>query len=70
MSGSDPSQREINPLITTESSTTITRSGSCRAEFGVGELVNATLIIHQIGWIGTIETITPKAVQPPDRKIR
>ena len=47
MSGSDAIQREINPLMTTESSTTITRSGSCRVEFGVEELVNATLITHQ-----------------------
>jgi hypothetical protein len=28
MSGSDPIQREINPLMTTLSSTTITRNGS------------------------------------------
>jgi hypothetical protein len=48
MSGSDPTQREINPLITTESSTTITRNGSCRVEAGVEELVNATLINHQV----------------------
>src|SRR5262249_40771591 len=41
MSGSAPTQREISPLITTESSTTMTRSGSCRVEFGV-ELANAT----------------------------
>jgi hypothetical protein len=47
MSGSDSIQREINPLITTESSTTITRSGSCRVEFEVEELANATLINHQ-----------------------
>jgi hypothetical protein len=48
MSGSDPTQRAINPLITTESSTTITRNGSCRVEFEVEELANAILIIHQI----------------------
>jgi hypothetical protein len=48
MSGSDSIQREIKPLITTESSTTITRSGSCRVEVGVEELANATLIVHQI----------------------
>jgi hypothetical protein len=48
MSGSDPIQREISPLITTESSTTITRNGSCRAKLGVDKLVNATLIGHQI----------------------
>jgi hypothetical protein len=48
MSGSDPIQRAINPLITTESSTTITRNGSCGVEFGIEELANATLIIHQI----------------------
>src|SRR5260370_9234316 len=48
MSGSDPSQRAINPLITTESSTTITRNGSCRVAFGIEELANATLIVHQI----------------------
>jgi hypothetical protein len=47
ISASDPIQRAINPLITTESSTTITRNGSCRVEFGVAELANATLIIHR-----------------------
>ena len=36
MSGSAAIQREINPRITTESSTTITRSGSCRVEVEVG----------------------------------
>jgi hypothetical protein len=46
MSGSDPIQREINPRITTLSSTTITRNGSCRVEFGGEELVN-TFIDHQ-----------------------
>src|SRR4051812_9734976 len=44
MSGSAPIQREIIPRITTESSTTITRSLSCRIGTGAGELVNATLI--------------------------
>jgi hypothetical protein len=34
--------------MTTESSTTITRSGSCWVEFGATELVNATLITHQL----------------------
>jgi hypothetical protein len=48
MSGSDAIQRDINPLITTESSTTITRNGSCRHEAGVEELVNAILITHQV----------------------
>jgi hypothetical protein len=48
MSGSDPTQREINPRITTESSTTMTRNGSCLAEAGVDGLVNATLIAHQV----------------------
>jgi hypothetical protein len=47
MSGSDEIQREINPLMTTESSTTITRSGSCRVEAEVAELVNAILITHR-----------------------
>src|ERR1700679_4141856 len=47
MSGSDPSQREIMPLMTTESSTTITRSGSCCTRLGGAGLVNATLITHQ-----------------------
>ena len=47
ISGSDEIQREINPRMTTESSTTMTRSGSCRVEIGVEELANATLIIHQ-----------------------
>jgi hypothetical protein len=48
MSGSDAIQREIKPLMTTESSTTITRSGSCRDEAGAVELINATLITHQL----------------------
>jgi hypothetical protein len=48
MSGSDAIQRDINPRITTESSTTITRSGSCRVVLEVEQLANATLIIHQI----------------------
>jgi hypothetical protein len=48
MSGSDAIQREINPLITTESSTTITRSGSCREGCVVEELVNAILITHRL----------------------
>jgi hypothetical protein len=47
MSGSDAIQRDIKPLITTESSTTITRNGSGRQEAGI-ELVNATLITHQV----------------------
>src|SRR6266404_2165962 len=47
MSGSESTQREINPLMTTESSTTMTRSGSCRIEFGTEGLTNATLIAHQ-----------------------
>jgi hypothetical protein len=34
--------------MTTESSTTITRNGSCRVEAGVEGLVNATLINHQV----------------------
>src|SRR5467141_1373043 len=48
MSGSVETQREISPLMTAESSTTITRNGSCRIEVGGGELVNATVIIHPI----------------------
>src|SRR5260370_29060843 len=48
MSGSDAIQREINPRITAESSTTITRNGSCRVVFEVEELANATLMAHQI----------------------
>src|SRR5438105_3472056 len=47
MSGSEPTQREINPLMTTESSTTITRSGSCSVDFGHTGFTNATLITHQ-----------------------
>jgi hypothetical protein len=47
MSGSASIQREIIPRITTESSTTITRIGSCRAEGGAEVLINATLILHQ-----------------------
>ena len=47
MSGSEPTQREINPRMTTESSTTMTRSGSCRVEFEAEGFTNATLITHQ-----------------------
>src|SRR5262249_16080781 len=47
MSGSALTQREISPRMTTESSTTITRNGSCRVP-GVGELANATLILHHM----------------------
>jgi hypothetical protein len=53
ISGSEPTQRDIIPLMTTESSTTITRSGSCCAEFGTTELGNATLITHQPNSSGT-----------------
>jgi hypothetical protein len=48
MSGSAPIQREIRPLMTAESSTTMTRSGSGLAELGVETLANATLILHQL----------------------
>jgi hypothetical protein len=48
MSGSDAIQREINPLMTTESSTTITRNGSCRVEIGCDEVVKVALITHQL----------------------
>ena len=68
MSGSASIQREINPLITTESSTTITRSGSCRVEFEVEELANATLINHQTRRNSTTEQTAPTTVRPPDRK--
>jgi hypothetical protein len=47
MSGSEETQREISPLMTMESSTTITRNGSERAELAVEELANAALIFHQ-----------------------
>jgi hypothetical protein len=47
MSGSEPIQREINPLMTTESSTTMTRNGSCRVEVGAEGFTNARLITHQ-----------------------
>ncbi len=48
MSGSAAIQRDSSPLITTKSSTTITRSGSCCVELEVGTLVNATLITHRL----------------------
>src|SRR3981189_3026970 len=48
MSGSVETQREISPLMTAESSTSISRNGSCRIEVGGGELINATVIIHPI----------------------
>src|SRR4051794_37860985 len=47
MSGSASIQRPIRPRITTESSTTMTRKGSCRAESPSRELASATLITHQ-----------------------
>src|ERR1700743_2227328 len=60
MSGSGATQREIIPLMTTESSTTITRSCCCVA-FGIAGLVNATLITHQQG-SSVFQTITPRAL--------
>jgi hypothetical protein len=48
MSGSAPIQREISPRMTTESSTTMTRKGSCLVEAETCELANATLILHQL----------------------
>src|SRR5207245_7359665 len=48
MSGSEAIQREIMPLITAESSTTISRNGSCLIVVGVGvDIVNVALITHQ-----------------------
>src|SRR3954454_18261577 len=47
MSASASIQRPIRPRMTTESSTTMTRSGSCRAASRVGGLTSATLITHQ-----------------------
>src|SRR5450759_3372926 len=61
ISGSAAIQREISPLMTTESSTTITRSGSCCVEAGAEELANAILITHQAAENGTLETVTPRA---------
>src|SRR5579872_1895131 len=55
ISGSEASQREIIPLMTTESSTTITRRGSCCVGFRLTELVNATLITHQLNSSGTTQ---------------
>src|SRR5258708_32171968 len=66
ISGSAPIQREIMPRMTTESSTTITRNGSCRVDVGVGALVNAILITSPTAQRHNY-ILTPKAVQPPDR---
>src|SRR4051812_5517771 len=46
MSGSASIQREIMPRITTESSTTMTRIGSCRVAVVAVELINAVLITY------------------------
>src|SRR5262249_30677854 len=66
ISGSAPIQREIMPRITTESSTTITRSGSCRAEVGEGLPVNATLIPSPTTQRHGYKNIA-EGFQPPDR---
>jgi len=44
MSGSAPIQRDIIPRMTTESSTTITRTLSVRVDVGTAALVDATLM--------------------------
>jgi hypothetical protein len=67
MSGSEAIQREINPRMTTESSTTITRNGSCRIAVGAEELVNVTLITHQVRLKTARLKRTPRPAQPPDR---
>jgi hypothetical protein len=57
MSGSALIQREIMPRMTTESSTSITRSGSGCTGLGATGLVNATLINSptKLNSPGTIE---------------
>jgi hypothetical protein len=66
ISGSALIQREIIPRMTTESSTSITRSGSCCVELGAAELVNPTLITHQTR-LKRHDKQKPMAIQPPDR---
>src|ERR1700722_20223555 len=48
MSGSALSQREIMPLMTTESSTSMTRNGSWWTELAAAGFVNATLILTKL----------------------
>src|SRR6266568_1537966 len=67
ISGSAPIQRAIIPRMTTLSSTTITRSLSCRIEVEAGVLINATLITSPQTAQAAQYKITPKAVEPPDR---
>src|SRR4051812_30349993 len=67
MSGSAPIQRAIIPRMTTLSSTTITRSLSCRVEVEAGVLIKATLITSPETAQAVHYKITPKAGEPPDR---
>src|SRR5438128_2465388 len=68
MSGSASIQREIKPRITTESSTTMTRIGSCRAAPWVAELINAVLIYStKNGTNGTQQKLGRR--RPRDRRI-
>jgi hypothetical protein len=48
MSGSALSQREIMPLMTTESSTSMTRSGSWWTGLAATGFVNAILILTEL----------------------
>src|SRR5262245_28835468 len=57
MSDSAPIQREIRPRMTAESSTTITRNGSCRDALMVELPANTTPMTHQQRLNGSIETI-------------
>src|SRR4051812_38344496 len=61
ISGSAPIQREIIPRMTTLSSTTITRSLSCRVEIEAGVFINATLITSP-------ETAQPAQLQRQRRR--
>src|ERR1700758_4887800 len=75
ISGSEPSQREIMPLMTTESSTSMTRSGSGCTGLGAEGLVNATLILTNRTQLAgreanPLSTLSPAARGPPDRRLK
>src|ERR1700750_3055051 len=68
MSASAFTQREISPRMTTESSTTMTRSFASRAD-RAEELANPTLIHHQLPPNDmTQNTTTPRAGKPPGKR--
>src|SRR3569832_2677939 len=76
ISGSELNQREMMPLMTTESSTSMTRSGSGCTGLGAEGLVNATLILTNRTQLTIREakhfasTVSPATREPPDRRLK